>query len=310
MALPGLLGSLAALLMLLNASPSWAKVTAEQDEAKVVIEVDGKPFAEYRTEINGTPSIWPIIGPTGAEMTRAYPMREGNPEERKDHPHHRSFWIAHGDVDGLSFWHRETIRHRAFKRVESGDEAVIVAVNDWLDKDGKPIAEDQRTFRFGADKKTRWIDSEVVVKASYGPVTFGDTKEGLFAVRVAGTMRVGANKGGEIVNSHGDKDKAAWGKRAPWVDYHGPVEGERVGVAIFNHPSSFRFPTCWHVRTYGLFAANPFGLSDFLGSKHDGTLTMNKGDQFTLRHKVVLHRGDTESAGIAELFKAYAAEKK
>jgi hypothetical protein len=298
------------LVALLLSLPTFAmaEVTAERSEKGVVVKVDGQPFAEYVTEFNGTPMIWPIIGPTGAEMTRAYPMRDDNPREKKDHPHHRSLWITHGDVNGLSHWHRETIRHREFKKIAGGDEATIVTVNDWLDQEGKPLLEDQRTFVFGADDDKRWIDSEVVLKATHGPVTFGDTKEGSFAIRVAGTMRVDAGLGGEIVNSHGQKNKDAWGQRAEWVDYHGPVEGETVGIAILNHPSSFRFPTYWHVRTYGLFAANPFGLSYFDGPDEDGTVELKDGEELVLRHRIVLHRGDEKEGDIEDIYKCYSGE--
>ena len=102
-------------------------------------------------------------------------------------------------------------------------------------------------------------------------------------VRVAGTMKVDAKLGGRIVNSEGQTDGDAWAKRAAWVDYHGPVDGLTVGVAILNHPSSFRFPTYWHVRTYGLFAANPFGWQDFQRSDDvDGSCALAPGESITL----------------------------
>ena len=116
--------------------------------------------------------------------------------------------------------------------------------------------------------------------------------------------------GGKIVNSEGQTDREAWGKQAPWVDYHGPVDGETVGIAIMNHPSSFRYPTYWHVRTYGLFAANPFGLHNFVSRDKDGSHTLQPGESMTLRYRVLLHKGDTEQAQIAEAFKKYAAVEK
>ena len=130
-------------------------------------------------------------------------------------------------------------------------------------------------------------------------------------VRVAGTMKVDAKRGGRIVDSEGRTDADAWGKRAAWVDYHGPVDGQTVGVAILNHPGSFRFPTYWHVRTYVLFAANPFGLHDFeRGKDIDGSHTLSAGDTMTLCYRILLHRGDEKSGKVAEAFAAYAREKK
>ena len=284
-----------------------AEVTAEKSPNGVVVKIDGAPFTEYVTNFHGTPILWPVIGPTGKPMTRAYPMGKGN-GEREDHPHHRSIWFAHGDVDGLSFWHVETIRHKRFVKIASGPEAVIVTQNDWLGPDGTKHCEDERTLRFGTDGPSRYIDYDVTVKATDHPVKFGDTKEGTMAVRVAATMKVDAKLGGRIVNSEGQTDKDAWGKRAAWVDYHGPVDGQTVGLAILNHPDSFRFPTYGHVRTYGLFAANPFGLHDFLKSKEvDGSHTLAPGESFTLRYRFLLHRGDEKEGNVAEAFRKYAA---
>ena len=87
------------------------------------------------------------------------------------------------------------------------------------------------------------------------------------------------------------------------------LDGKTAGVAILNHPSSFRYPTYWHVRTYGLFAANPFGLHNFIGKEHDGSHAMEKGDSFTLRYRVIFHRGDVKAARIQEAFNEYAAWK-
>jgi len=160
---------------------------------------------------------------------------------------------------------------------------------------------------FGVDGPTRWIDFDITVRATDKSVRFGDTKEGSFGVRVAGTMKVEAKPGGHIENSEGQTDGGAWGKQAAWVDYYGPVEGETVGIAILNHPDSFRYPSYWHVRTYGLFAANPFGLHHFKGdNKIDASHTLQPGESFTLNYRVLLHRGDTKQADIAGAFQRYA----
>lgn len=300
--------------LLFSVDPLAAEVTAEVDGHKVVVKVDGQLFTEYIENFDGTPILWPIIGPTGQPMTRSHPMAEGPPSERRDHPHHRSLWFTHGDVNGLSFWHEETIKHRKFVKIESGRRAVIVTENDWIDREGKVVCSDVRCFTFGANAEARWIDFAVTVIASNGPVKFGDTKEGTMGIRLAGTMKVDAKKenpawGGHIVNSEGQVDTAAWGQRAAWVDYYGPVDGETVGVAILNHPSSFRFPTYWHVRTYGLFAANPFGLHHFEGNNEvDGSHTLQPGESMLLRSRFLFHRGDEKVGAVAEAFAAYAKE--
>ena len=291
------------------ATPVLAEVTADRSEKGAVVKIDGKSFTEYVTNFNGTPILWPIIGPTGKPMTRAYPMGEAE-GERQDHVHHRSLWFTHGDVNGHSFWHRETIKHREFVKVQSGDRAVIVTRSDWLAPDGTRLCEDKRTLTFGSDGEARWIDFDITIKA-IEKVKFGDTKEGTMGIRVAGTMKVDAKKGGQIVNSEGQTDGDAWGKPAAWVDYHGPVDGQTVGVAILNHPSSFRYPSYWHVRTYGLFAANPFGLHHFRRSSEvDGSHTLASGESFTLRYRFLFHRGDEKAGEVAKRFSAYSKEAK
>jgi hypothetical protein len=276
------------------------------------VKIDGKPFTEYLLDCRGTPALWPIIGPTGKPMTRAYPMGEVAGES-KDHPHHRSMWFTHGDVNGLSFWHRESIKHREFTKIESGDTAVIVTQNDWMAPDGTKVCEDERTLRFGSDGDARWIDFDITIKANDKPVKFGDTKEGTFGVRVATPMRPDAGKGGRIVNSNGFENGSAWGKPAAWVDYSGPLDASQpkkdgvVGIAILNHPDSFRFPTYWHVRTYGLFAANPFGLHHFKADdKADGSHTLKPGKTMTLRYRVFLHRGNEKTGKVAKAFADYS----
>jgi hypothetical protein len=307
--------TVAVLFVFAQQSVRAAEFTLEKSNDGVTVKLDGKLFTQYLTKSGAKPILWPVVGPYGNEVTRAYPMvADGKPGEKKDHHHHRSFWFTHGDVNGISFWHENAehgnIVHREFLKVAEGRQAVISTVNDWNGPDGKKICEDIRTFTFGSDGDTRWIDVDIRVVASEGDLKFGDTKEGSFGIRVAGTMKETAGEGGRLVNDKGQTSAAAWGKPAAWVDYHGPVEGNKVGVAILNHPSSFRYPTHWHVRTYGLFAANPFGLHDFSGRKKevDGSHTMKKGESFDLHYRVLIHKGDEKAGKVAEHFERYAKQ--
>ena len=304
------------MVLSMSTSPlSAATITAERSENGATVKIDGRLFTEYLTCSGTKPILWPILGPTGRPMTRAYPMdKTGN--ETKDHPHQRSFWFTHGSVNGVDFWSEAagkcgTTRHREFVKLQSGPQAVIVARNDWLDPSGKKVCEDERTLTFAAEGEVRWIDFDIRLRATAGPVKFADTKEGSFGLRVAESLNVKAKptakQGGRIVNSAGQTDEHAWGKPAQWVDYHGPVDGQTVGIAILNHPSSFRYPTGWHVRTYGLFAANPFAVQGFSG-KGDGSYTLPAGETLRLRYRVIFHRGDEKEGKIAEAFAAYAKE--
>jgi Methane oxygenase PmoA len=280
---------------------------------RIEVRIDGKPVTEYIPDDGPKPYFFPLIGPSGAAMTRAYPMKkvEG---ERIDHPHHRSLWFTHGSINKVDFWSEakghgrivETSRPTVVGGLAVG---TIRTTDDWLDPDGKKVCEDERVVRIYATRKGRTLDFDITLKATQGPVTFGDTKEGMFGLRVATSMDVTSKKGGKIVNAEGIENTPAWGKPSPWVDYTGPVDGKTVGVAILNHPSSFRSPTTWHVRDYGLFAANPFGWHDF-GQKTSGEYVLPKGESISFRYRIILHNGDTASAELPAAFRAYEAPPK
>lgn len=304
----------------LHATEVNAKLS--EDGKRVTVTVDGNPFAEYLTCSGTKPVVWPIIGPTGKRMTRDYPMVEKTKHERADHVHHRSMWFTHGNVNGINFWAESPrgkkmkknageIKHREFVKVEGGKTATIVTRNDWCKMaDGTKICEDETTITFGADENARWIDYDVTVKAGDKAVTFADDKEGCFGIRVAAPLKPDAKMGGVLINSNGQKNSNAWGKAADWVDYSGEIQGDKLGITMMNHPSSFRYPTCWHARTYGLCSANPFGLSFFVGKDKNGKHTIPADGSMTLRHRVLFHKGDAKEAKVDEAFKSYAKTSK
>ena len=276
--------------------------------SNIAIQIDGRPFSEYRTDVGAKPFLFPLVGPTGRSYTRAYPM-ETMSDEDHDHPHQRSFWLTHGKLNGVDFW-SEQGEHGTIK--ETGRTCTVAGPvlsrlctsDDWIGTEGTKVCEDERTLTFFRTPTARVIDFEVAIKASAGPVTFGDTKEGMFGLRVASSMDVDRKRGGRIINAEGLTDGLAWGKASCWVDYSGPVDGKIVGIAILNHPRSFRYPTTWHVRTYGLFAANPFGWHDF-GLSKSGDYTLPKGETLGFAYRVILHEGDASSARVADAFASY-----
>jgi len=320
------------------ANPFGVRITHTNDVLRV--ELNGRLFTEYYYTNVPRPFCYPIIGPTGLAMTRNYPMLTNAPGEELDHPHHRSLWFAHGAVNGQDFWTERKnsgkIVHRGFAEILSGTQSgVIRTLNHWISAEGKTICTDEEMIKFYAPKdETITLDFEITLHASNGEVTLGDTKEGTFAFRVAETMRVLKPKGkpgeGHIVLSTGvrddgasaaaakaaKKEAATWGKRAAWCDYYGPVGSNIVGAAIFDHPFNPRHPTWWHVRDYGLFAANPFGQHDFEkpSDPKGGDLKIPAGQKVTFRYRVILHEGDEVKGRIAQRYSDYiketAAEKK
>jgi hypothetical protein len=161
-----------------------------------------------------------------------------------------------------------------------------------------------RKMIFHSDPALRIIDFEIALTAAED-LTFGDTKEGAFAIRLADSLT--ERKGGKMANAEGLAGMAqVWGKRSNWVDYSGEVEGEKLGVAIFDRPGNPRFPTYWHARDYGLFALNPFGAQAFDKSQPESHWQLPKGKQMVFRWRVVVHPGDAESAHVAELYREWA----
>ena len=278
------------------------------------IEINGQPFTEYLFKDVPRPYFYPVLGPDGLAMTRNWPMKD-TPDEEHDHPHHRSLWFTHGSVNGRDFWSEEKkfgkIVHDGFTEIKSGNSSGVIKSKDkWVASDGTVVCTDDRVFRiFNTGKSAeRIFDFEVTLHASNGALTLGDTKEGTLGMRLAETMRLKGKVGhGHIINSNGVRDGETWGKRADWCDYYGPVEGKIVGVAIFDHPKNPRHPTWWHVRDYGLFAANPFGQHDFenLTDKTAGNLTIPAGQSLTFRYRFYLHEGDDQQAKVAEKYHEY-----
>jgi hypothetical protein len=282
---------------------------SDQPLGPVAILQGDSPWTAYVANDGPKPYFYPLVGPSGARMSRSYPM-EKVAGEKTDHPHQRSLWFTHGRVNRVDFW-SETPGHGRIvetsrKVVSAGPAVAILRTTDaWLKPDGTKVLDDERTFGFYNTKTTRTFDVIVILKATAGAVTFGDTKEGMFGLRVPTSMDVTSKLGGTIVNSERLTDKAAWGKPASWVDYSGPVGGKTVGVAILDHPGSFRHPTTWHVRDYGLFAANPFGWKDF-GLGKSGEFVLPAGESITFRYRVILHDGSATEARIADLDRVYA----
>jgi sugar phosphate isomerase/epimerase len=284
-------------------------------DKKLKVEINGKLFTEYNYQDVPRPFFYPVIGPSGVPIIRHWPMKEGK-DEAQDHVHHRSLWFTHGEVNGQDFWGEGRgsgkIVHEKFDKITSGrDVGIIQSRNKWVARDGKVVCTDTRTQRFYSRPDGQLMDFEITFHASQGKVVLGDTKEGSMAIRLAPTMRVEGKVGrGHIINSEGHRDGSAWGKRAAWCDYYGPVNGDIVGVAIFDHPKNPKHPTWWHVRTYGLFAANPFGVHNFERKpKGVGDITIPAGESLTFRYRFYFHKGDAEQAQVAKHYRQYASTK-
>jgi len=289
--------------------PSSQGVSLVRQGQNLRFEIDHRLLTEYRVDVGNKPFFFPLIGPTGESYTRAYPMAEVAGEDH-DHPHQRSCWLTHGNVNGIDFWSESA----AAGTIKETERAVIVegpvlarlwTRNDWIAPHGNKICTDERSATFYRTARVRIIDFDVTIRADSGPVTFRDTKEGMFGLRVASSMDVTKKNGGRITSAEGLTDERAWGKASPWVDYVGPLHGKTAGIAVLNHPDSFRYPTTWHVRPYGLFAANPFGWHDF-GKPERGDYTIESNASIRFRYRVILHEGATSGAELPAQFLGYS----
>ena len=302
-------------------------VAVDRKGNQIDVTIGGKPFTTYYVDpVVAKPYLMPLRSAQGTIVTRGYPVgNEVPPGSQRDpsfEPHQRPLYFAHGNIDGLDFWGEEAFAkyfhdhgkqdygHMVLEKVDEargGSTGVIQAEFSLEGPGGHVIGEETQAFSFRGDEQTRVIDCEFTVRATHGPLTFGDSKEGTFGIRVAKELN---SPPAHMVNSQGaEGEKNIWGKRADWVDYDGKVDGEDVGIAVLDHPKSFHHPTTWHARGYGLFAANPFGLRDFTRDPNqDGSWTIPERKSLTFRYRVIIHHGDYKSANIAEAYQKYAAE--
>lgn len=293
-------------------------VTMKKGDGKIDVLIDGKPFTTYYYAASQfKPYFYPLRAADGLVVTRHFPMDPAFPGEEKDrdHPHQKSSWFTFGDVDGVDYWGEASklqgrIVQRSLDKVAEGKQGVIAATMDWVDNTGRKVLVQKQQVVIHGDATRRYMDWTVALTPVDHEVTFRDTKEGMFGIRLATPLK--EDIGGLISNSTGaTKEKNCWGKKAEWVDYSGTLNGAKVGVTMMDHPKNLRHPTTWHVRAYGLFAANPFGLKDFTGDKsQDGSYRLTPGKDLVFRYRVLIHPGDAGQAALAKEYEEYIREVK
>jgi hypothetical protein len=288
----------------------------------IEVLVGGRTFTTYYFDPGvAKPYLFPLRSAEGTVVTRSFPMVTSIPGEDRDEPHQRAMYFAHGDINGFDFWGEAEFpkwsRHsvsafgrtvfRKLEEMQGGpDSGRLRAEFDLMTQEGKVIAEETQVYIFRGDERSRIIDCEFTIHASQGPIRMGDTKEGTFAIRVVKALD---SPPGHMVNSNeAVGEKGIWGQKADWVDYYGRVEGEDLGIAIFDHPQNFRHPSYWHARAYGLVAANPFGIKRFTHDRdQDGSYTIPADGSLTFRYRVLVHHGDYRQARVAEAYKEHVS---
>lgn len=290
------------------------RFTRSENDGFLSLHDGGKLVTAFRTDYR-VPYLYPLTSPSGANVLRHWPMEKDAPSEEKDHPHHRGLWLSHGNVNGFDFWAGTGNRDASIKvksvhgeKVENGIASFNADLYWSVDGAAAILIEDRRHSISRPDANTLRLDISSRLIARDKDVTFGDTKEGTFAIRMDRSLRVvGSEAKATLTNSNGETNLAAWGKRATWAAYSGPDElGKPTVVAIIDNPSSFRHPTHWHARDYGLLAANPFGIHDFEKGKdrNAGSHTLKSGESISLNYTVIIHQGTLESAALGTIQKS------
>ena len=277
------------------------RVRLQRQEHKISVWIGAEHFADYRTGPDlRKPYLLPVRSEGDTIITR--PLWQPGDKEQ-DHLHHKGVWVAVDEVNGLRFWNeRSKIKTSRMEILEDQrNPARIRVVNHWLDDSSEPVLEETTEIRFYAN---RLMAYDIRFTPAVEAVTFNDTKEGLFGIRLANTMR--EKEGGafsNVVSENGCNGSAdCWGKRSDWVDYHGPVGGGIHGAAIFDHPENFR-PSRYHVRDYGLFSINPFGEKAYTrGESAAQPVILKPGQTLRLRYGLYIHPGGTVSANVAEVY--------
>jgi hypothetical protein len=323
-----------------------AAVTVTPNEAarRVDVAIGGRPFTSYIwPERVKKPVLDPIRSANGTPVTRGWPLNP-RPGERADHPHHVGLWFNYESVNGVDFWNNSdalkpdaaakmgTILHRRLVSAKSGgDRGELVTESDWVVSGGKTLLRERTQFFFSGDAATRTIERIATLTALDERVVFADVKDGMLGMRVARQLEqpsteplVFADVAGRVTNvpaldntgvtgeyasSEGKTGDAVWSTRGRWTVLTGAIGDEAVTIAMIDHPRNPGFPTYWHARGYGLFAANPLGQKVFSEGREIMNFTLEPHASATFRYRVVVLEGKAPAERIEREFKAFAAQR-
>ena len=280
-------------------------VQLKEEAETITVTLNDRHFTTFRyAKAQFRPYFFPVLGPNGREVTRGETS-----DISKDHVHHRSLYVAYGEVNDVDLWGEGSNSGRVvpqgFTQKQGG--AVVSRLytqNSWQTQAGEVLMTDVQNYRiYNLPEDAAILDLDLSFIASVGDVHFGDTKEGgIISIRVHPSMN--ASDGGKMENAFGGINEAeTWGKRANWCDYSGVVDGTPVGIAVFDHIVNPRYPTYWHVRNYGLMGSNIFGGSSFeRDPSKDGSYTLKQGEEMHFRFRVLIHAGDANVGKVAQKY--------
>ena len=276
------------------------------------------------------PVLFPINTLSGVTITRGYPVSP-KAGERSDHPHHLGLWMNYESVNGLDFWNNSTaipldkkskygsIRHQKIMSSNSKkDNASLETLSFWVNSDGQVLIEEKTRYVFTKKDNDFIIDRIATLEAKVPEVIFKDVKDGMLGLRLARQLEQPSNQADKFVDANGNitpvakmdnegvsgmyqnqeglTGDAVWGKRSQWACLQGKKDGETITIQIIDHPKNVGYPTYWHARGYGLFAANPLGQKVFSEGKEELNLTLKQGEKKTFHYRVIVHSGSALTA--------------
>jgi len=330
--------------LFINGKPEGeVKLVRHDDKHKVDVLINGNLFTSYQYPANiEKPFLFPVYSSDGSIITRGYPV-EPRKNERVDHPHHIGIWFNYGNINGLDFWNNSSailaskkdtyghIVHQKIIKAISGKKGELDVTMIWEDNSGKAILNENTRYIFSGDKNTRTIDHISTLTAADGQVIIGDSKEGMFAIRVDRAFEMPSNESliftddkgnpttveavdntgvtGMYISSNGLKGDSVWGTRNEWVILSGVKNNIKISMAIFDNPKNPGFPAYAHARGYGLFSLNNFGQNSYDPKLEKRSYKLEKGQSVTLYHRFYVQSGsELTPAKANEIFEEFSKE--
>lgn len=316
--------------MFANAQQTGFSIVEKKEQKQVDILYNNKLLTAYcYYDSSRKPVLFPVNTVDGITVTRSYPFVKV-PGERTDHPHHTGIWLNYESVNGLDFWnnstaipvekrdHYGTILHqKIISKMTTAKNASLTVAAIWVRPDQKVLLNEETRFNFSVKGNDLIIDRFTTLTATDTTVMFKDVKDGMFAIRVARELEMPAkdktsfvDDKGNITNvppsgndvtgmyygSTGLKGDSVWGSKGNWVMLAGKKDGKDITIAMFDHPANVGYPTYWHARGYGLFAANPLGRKIFSNGKEELNFSLAPKQSVTFRYRIIIHSGDVMTA--------------
>jgi len=257
------------------------------DDGRPVLFYQRRPVTQHEHTRAGY--VHPLRGLDGEVFTEVFP---------RDHRHHQGvFWAWHqlwvGQQQIGDPWvcrdHLVVVREAI---LEEGPVFATLDIRaDWTSPllEQPLVAERTRIRLFRACGAAQYVDFTIQLQALLPEVRLGGSEDvkgySGFTVRVQPPADI------RIKDVHGTRADDAIQTASPWADASGSfAEGRISGVAILNHPSLPGFPPRWVLRHYGM-------QNVAFPGREAIALPLDK--PLTLRHRLVLHRGDAEEARVS-----------